>query len=95
MTIRELATQLHTLTNGHINGEAFTKTELIRVISMWTRDMSHNKITNSHVIEVELPDGNWLATIDHYGTAPDTFGYHIPESREEEQRLWKRLTSPA
>lgn len=93
MTIRELATQLHSLTDGRINGESFTKTELVEVITMWTRDMSHNKITNSHVIEVELPDGKWLATIDHYGTASDTFGYYIPETREEEQRLWNQLSA--
>lgn len=93
MTIRELTSQLYNLTNGHINGEAFTKAELAHALTVWTRDMSHNKITNSHVIEVELPDGNWLATIDHHGTAPDTFGYYIPESREAEQKLWNRLAA--
>lgn len=93
MTIRELAIQLHTLTKGHINGEVFTRRELMHNITLWTHDMSHNKITNSYVIELELPDGKWLATIDQYGTDPDGFGYYIPETREEERKLWDKLTA--
>ena len=93
MTIHEIAVQLFSLSKGRINGEQFTKRELEHVLSAWTRDMSRNKIADAHVIEIELPDGNWLAMISRHGRKADDYGYYIPETREEEQKLFEKLTA--
>ena len=90
MTIHEVSTQLFNITlGGFVNGEKFTKRELEHVIHVWmeVHDPSHNKVANSHLIELCLRDGRWYATIDKFADRPDGFDYYIPDTREEESRL--------
>ncbi len=83
MTLKELTTQLHSLTKGHINGESFTVTELQAVIAKWLQT------GNSYILEAKLPDGNWLCEISKnpaYG-----YGYFLPETRNQEKWLYEKL----
>jgi len=94
MTIHDIATQLYNLTfDGFVNGEKFTKRGLETAIRAWMRDVSGNKIPNTHVIEACLPDGRWLVTITKFADRPDGYDYSIPDTREEEARIWARLAN--
>lgn len=90
MTIREVATQMHNLSGGKLNGEQFSKRELEEYISNMFR--TGLKLDNTLVMEIALPDGNWLCTVDRFAYAADGFDYYIPDTREQEARIWKRLT---
>lgn len=92
MTLHDISTQLHNLTGGHINGERFSKQELEGAIRRWMRNPEGLKIPNRFVIEVELKDGRWLATIDRFADSPDGYDYYIPDTREQEDLLRKALT---
>ncbi len=92
MTIRELSAQIHSLATGHrINGEARSKQWLEHYIRKMfsTGSKLHNKI----VMEIQLPDGNWLMTINRYADMTDGFDYTIPDNREQERRIWNELTA--
>lgn len=94
MTVHEIAQQLHKLTfGGHINGEKFSKTELEHALRIWLRDADHNKIPGKVVIEVCLADGRWLATVEKFGKSADEYDYWIPDTRDQEKRIWDRLTA--
>ena len=92
MTIREITTQLYDLAVGHtLNGKTWTKQELEHYIrTMFTGSL---KLDNAVAMEISLPDGKWLMTIDRFSDANDGFDYYIPDTREQEKRIWDALTA--
>lgn len=93
MTLHEISNQIYDLTiDGFVNGERFTRRELEQAIRRWMRNPERNKIPNTCVIEVCLMDGRWLATIDRFADRPDGYDYTIPDNREQEARIYQKLT---
>ena len=89
MTIQYIASQLHSLSvGGYFNGEKRSKQWLETYISDAFR--SQLKLGNRLVMEIALPDGQWLFTVDRHA---DGFDYWIPDNRDQEARLYKRLAS--
>lgn len=82
MTLREVASQVHALSHGRVNGEKFTKRELKNVFTMWMRESTR------YIGEITLADGNWLFALGRYA---DEYDYWIPDTREQEQRLYDAL----
>ena len=88
MTILELSSQLHALSvGGHINGLKLSKRELESYISNMFRTGVSLKLGNRLVMEIALPDGRWLFTVNRFSDAADGFDYTIPDTREQEGRL--------
>lgn len=92
MTLHDIATQLHKSTNGRVNGENFTRQALESNLRRWMRNCENNKIRNSVVVEVAMPDGGWLCEIHKFADTADGYDYYIPDTREQEQRIWNALT---
>lgn len=90
MTLHEVAKQVYSLTNGRVNGENYTESELENVFKIWMKNPEHLKIKNRCAIVVSLPDGEWLATIDK---TPFGYDYYIPDTRDQEQRISNALLS--
>ena len=90
MTLHEVSTQLFTLTNGHISGEHYTKTQLESVIRSWMRKGLPETFTlkNRYVITVKLADGEWPATIDKFSDSADGYDYWIPDTMEQANAFW-------
>ena len=89
MTIREIAEQLHNLSGGQINGQHYTKAETASYIYNMFRGSL--KLKNRLVMQIVLPDGEWLMTVNRFSNEPDGFDYTIPDTREQEQMLWSQL----
>lgn len=87
MTITNISAQLYDLATGHyINDVKFTSsTELMSVLKMWL-----HKEESSFIFQIALPDGKWMAKAIRKGSY---FDYYIPDTREQEERLWKELLS--
>ena len=86
MTLHDVATQVHRLSRGRINGERFTYAQLKANIATWCR------IGNGRYIgSIVLPDGEWL-----YELTSGDFGYdyYIPDTREQENALYDALNLP-
>lgn len=84
MTINQVASQLHSLSvAGYFNGERFTKERLANQIAAWFRGTDKHSI----VMEIALPDGRWLFTINRYADCADGYDYTIPETRAQEARI--------
>lgn len=93
MTIHEVTNQLLNLSlAGYFNGEKFTKAELEHYISTMFK-AGGLKLHNRIVMEITLPDGGWLFTINKYSDAANGFDYTIPDTRGQEAALWKELTA--
>lgn len=93
MTIHDVTSQLHSLSvGGYFNGEKFTVKQLQNCIADAFRSETTLAIAHTWVMEISLPDGRWLCAIEHYNDKSDGFDYTIPESREQESRLFDRLT---
>lgn len=89
MTLHDIATQVHQLTlGGFVNGEKYTRRELERTLGIWLDRAEHNAIPNTVVFELCLQDGRWLCTASKVGNMYD---YYIPDTREDERRIWDRL----
>lgn len=85
MTIKEIAKQIHGLSNGLVNGEKFTKSELEIAFQKWMQT------GNRYIGFVVLPDGKWLFSLDRFGQKSDEYDYFIPDNRGQEQELYKAL----
>lgn len=84
MTITTIANQIHDMAiAGYINGEKFTKKELSSCLRTWL------KTKDQHIIEVSLPDGRWLCKVYRY--AKNEYDYFLPDTREQERRLYAEL----
>lgn len=92
MTIHELANAIiNTAIDGKFNGEQITRRGLEHYLAkMFTGDL---KLGNRLVASINLPDGEWLFEVVHYNDLPDGYDFIIPETREQEERLWKSLTA--
>ena len=93
MTIREIASQLHYLTSGHINGTKFSKRELEQALTKWMQNPEGNAIPNTYVLELTLPDGNWYSSVSRFADCRDGYDYYIPDTREDEAILLSKLIS--
>ena len=96
MTIHDVASQLYSLSVDHkFNGVRFTRRQLEDRIACDFRPglAATNKIPYCEAMTIRLPDGEWLFLIDQCPSDPECFGYTIPDTREQEARLWARLTA--
>lgn len=93
MTIHDVASQLHSLSvDGYFNGEKFSVKQLQNYIADMFRSEETLAIANTIVMEIALRDGRWLFSVTHYNNKPDGFDYMIPDTREQEDELFARLT---
>lgn len=84
MTLREVADMALDLTVDHkINGEHFTKAEFRYVLNKWL-----NKYTCRYIASINLPDGEWLV---QFSKSRDYYDLWIPDTREQEERLYAAL----
>lgn len=93
MTLREVSSQLfHLSVNGGFNRERFTAKKLLDVLTAHMQEAQFNPLPNTFVMEIELPDGWWFFTVNKYGDDSNDYDYWIPDTREQEQKLWDRFT---
>lgn len=92
MTLHETAQSLFGLSvAGYFNGEKFSLKQLENYIKQSFKGTL--KLGNRLVMEIALPDGRWLCEVIRYADRNDGWSYEIPETREEEQRIWSKLTA--
>ncbi|MCD7824203.1 MAG: hypothetical protein LUG86_09375 [Oscillospiraceae bacterium] len=96
MTLNQAADQIYNLSlGGYFNREKFTADGWRRHVNVLMRHPETLKIHNTLVQEIALEDGHWLFTISYIpsckGDGRGEYGWAIPETREEEQRLKERL----
>ena len=92
MTLHETIQSVYGLTvAGYINREKMTLTAFEGYIKNLFK--GNTKLSNRVVVEIALPDGWWLCQIIRFADRRDGFNYEIPETREQEQRIWKALTA--
>ena len=85
MTLREVSNQIYSLmVGGKANGERFTKETFYRACRAWLKGSE-----KSYIMEVTLPDGDWLCKV--YEWKDGDFDYFLPDTREQEERLYKEL----
>jgi hypothetical protein len=93
MTIHELSNQLYNLSvAGYFNGERFTRRQLQNHIAGAFRGPL--KAGNRYVIEIALPDGRWLFTVNRLANTGDGVDYTIPDTREVEAKIKALLITP-
>jgi len=91
MTLTQAADQLYNLSlGGYFNREKFTADGWRKHVKALMRNPETLKIPNTLVQEIALGDGWWLFSIC-YIPSSNEYGWVIPETREEEQRLKDRL----
>lgn len=96
MTLREISTQLHSISvGGYFNREKFTRQQLHSYIAGMFREGVKLSIENTLVMEIALRDGWWYFTVTRWGDGPDGYDYYIPDTREESNRIIERLASAA
>ncbi|MCD8067342.1 MAG: hypothetical protein LUE87_00335 [Lachnospiraceae bacterium] len=91
MTLNQTADQLYNLSlGGYFNREKFTAEGWRTHVKGLMQHPETLKIPNTLVQEIALEDGWWLFTISYIPESQE-YGWNIPETREEEQRLKERL----
>lgn len=88
MTIHEIVNQLfHLSVNSRFNGDTFTRQELEGYIR---KAFIPNRIKEPLFMSIRLndSDSDWLFTVDRFSDSSDGFDYYIPDTREEEKRLY-------
>ena len=91
MTLTQAADQLYNLSvGGYFNREKFTADTWRKHVTSLMRQPEALKIPNTLVQEIALEDGHWLFTISYFPESQE-YGWCIPETREEEQRLMNQL----
>ena len=92
MTLHETVKALHGLSlGGWINHEKLSLSQFESMIK--TLFNGSLKLGNAAVVEIALPDGWWLCKVIKYSSRPDGWSYEIPETREQEKRIWDALTT--
>ena len=92
MTLHETAKSLYNLSvGGFFNREKFSFSQFENYVK--TLFKGTPKLENRVVIEIALPDGWWLCEVIRYSDCADGYNYEIPETREQEQRIYKALTA--
>lgn len=92
MTLHETLKSVYGLTvAGHINREKMS----LKTFEGYVKNLfrGNTKLSNRVVVEIALPDGWWLCEIVRYADRADGYGYNLPETREQEQRIWNALTA--
>lgn len=84
MTLHDIATQIHHISAGRVNGERFSRHELEATLGRWLREPQ-----SRYILEAELPDGRWLVKAENLGRG--MFDYYIPDTREQEAALKAEL----
>ncbi|MCD8107291.1 MAG: hypothetical protein LUE20_04940 [Oscillospiraceae bacterium] len=91
MTLTQAIDQVYEASvGGWFNGMRFSKEGWRKHIKTLMRRPETLKIPNSLVQEIRLPDGCWLFTISYIPSCK-TYGWNIPETRAEEQKLKDKL----
>lgn len=91
MTLTQAADQLYNLSlGGYFNHEKFTADGWRQHVKALMRQPETLKIPNTLVQEIALGDGWWLFSINYIPSCGE-YGWTVPETREEEQRLKDRL----
>ena len=91
MTLTQAADQLYNLSlGGYFNREKFTADGWRTHVIALMRQPETLKIKNTLVQEIALEDGWWLFSLTYFPESHE-YGWFIPETREEEQRLKERL----
>lgn len=91
MTLNQAADQLYKLSlGGFFNREKFTAEGWRNHVKGIMRHPETLKIPNTLVQEIALEDGWWLFSLTYFPESKE-YGWVIPETREEEQRLKERL----
>lgn len=92
MTLHETAQSLYNLSvSGWFNHEKFSFSQFENFVKNLFK--GNLKLGNKAVIEISLPDGWWLCEVIHYSDRNDGWSYEIPETREQEKRIWNALTA--
>ena len=87
MTIKEIANQINDLSvAGYINGIKMSKSD---IKTMFTKMLSGN--STNYIFEIALPDGRWLAEVYRVPNLDNMYDYYIPDTREQEDRLFEKL----
>ena len=91
MTLTQAADQLYNLSlGGYFNREKFTADGWRRHVKGLMKHPETLKIKNTLVQEIALEDGWWLFSICYIPSCGE-YGWNIPDTREEEQKLKERL----
>ena len=89
MTLNQTLRSVHSLSHGVINGERMSLKRLTAIVTGLFRGTP--KLGNRVAIEVTMPDGVWLCEIVRYADRRDGYDYDLPETREQEARIWAEL----
>ena len=73
---------------GYFNGEKFAKSEFSSYVAGMFRNADRLAVSGTLFLEIALPDGRWLMTINK---VPGGYDYYIPDNREQEVRLYNLL----
>lgn len=86
MTLRQTTDQIFKLAlGGYINHEKYTADRFYRQCRALLRNG-----TTTLTFEIALPDGWWFFEVNKYADRPDGYDYFIPETREQEEKLFMR-----
>lgn len=90
MTINEISKQLEELSVGNY----FNHTKMNKG---WVKNYLNTIFyrtgvdTKQAVFEIALPDGWWTVFVTHYGNGRGDFDYTIPETREDEAKMFNKF----
>ena len=85
MTLNEVLTQIHDLSDGRINGMRYPKKRFFKNFHHFFEDCGFEKF----IISVRLPDGEWNCKI--YKLPDGEYDYFLPDTREQDDDLWREL----
>jgi len=86
MTLNETINQIYDLTvDGIINGEKFTRKQFSEILKHFFKELSFDQL----IFEITLPDGNWLVKL--YKWDNKEYDYFLPDTREQEKKLYREL----
>lgn len=96
MTLHEMSAQLKSLAvNGQINGlKSCTRQWIEQYIKTMFRDAPNGKQIFMTILLPDRPQ-EWLFEVERFDNSPDGWFYYLPETEEQEQRLFTRMLEMA
>ena len=92
MTLRQVADSLYEMTiAGYVNDTKYSRSGFCSALEEWMLFPESLKIKNRLVLQLSLPDGRWMATVNKFSDSADGYDYTIPADREEEAALLQLL----
>lgn len=92
MTINNIINNLYSISiDGKFNGERFTKTGFSNAVKNHWIYNNGELISKELYLEISLADGDWLMKIFQYRDSNDGWDYYIPNTKEEEKKLYDEL----